>query len=469
MRQGTTVREVLLDRDIRAPEIFSASTASPGYLLRRYVSIAGLALIDVVSLCAAAVLVDQVRQANDPLTEHLPEYLAISALIMVVMFAIHGLYGLRERRRNVSALLRAGVWSVSIIVVLSAVWGIWAPAYTLSVSLVTALLLLVGRELFDLCLSILFGLDPERRRAIAVASGPRLSGIAGFDADPRTGSKILGVVGEAADGARQRSGSAPCIGLLCDIESIVERWRPDELVVVDRGVEERHLVELAELCRHRRMTLTLMDLEMRFSASGVSLIPGLREALFVAAPSSGSGAAWVIKRWTDVIVAGSLLVLTAPLTLAIAVTIKLTSRGPVFYSAERVGLAQRPFRCHKFRTMRANAEALQCELESCNEADGAIFKIKDDPQGDPDRSSPQGDEHRRAATTRQRAARRHEPGRASPAAAAGQRADGGLAQTAPRGLARPHRPVAGQRPQRHVVPGDDPARPRVHRLMVVVA
>jgi exopolysaccharide biosynthesis polyprenyl glycosylphosphotransferase len=381
MDQGSAPPEVLLDRDIRAPEILSAFTASPGYLLRRYSSIAALALIDIVSLCSAAVLVNHVRAAEDPLTERLPMYLAISSAILVAMFALHGLYGLRERRRRVPALFLAGLWSLATVVILSALCGIWAPAYILAVSLVATLLLLAGRELFDGCLRILFDLDPERKRAIILASGPRLSAIPGFDDGPRTGSKVLGMVSETGgDKSQRRNDPVPCLGRLRDIESIVERWRPDELVVADRDVELHHLVELADLCRSRRMTLTLMDLEMRFGGSGVTLIPGLGEALFVAAPLSTNGVAWVVKRWTDVASAGLLLVLTAPLQVAIAVAIKLTSRGPVFYSAERVGLGQRTFCCHKFRTMRADAEALQGKLESRNEADGAIFKLRDDPR-----------------------------------------------------------------------------------------
>ena len=60
--------------------------------------------------------------------------------------------------------------------------------------------------------------------------------------------------------------------------------------------------------------------------------------------------------------------------------IKLTSRGPVFYSDLRIGVGQKPFRCFKFRTMYRDAAEQQGELEALNEATGAIFKIKDDPR-----------------------------------------------------------------------------------------
>jgi exopolysaccharide biosynthesis polyprenyl glycosylphosphotransferase len=87
-----------------------------------------------------------------------------------------------------------------------------------------------------------------------------------------------------------------------------------------------------------------------------------------------------LKRAMDLI--GSLLALTlsAPLILVIACLITLDSPGPVFYSAARVGRKGRCFRCHKFRTMTANAAALKDGLRSRNQREGPCFKITDDPR-----------------------------------------------------------------------------------------
>ncbi|MBM7845749.1 sugar transferase [Herpetosiphon giganteus] len=69
------------------------------------------------------------------------------------------------------------------------------------------------------------------------------------------------------------------------------------------------------------------------------------------------------KRCFDLIVAGLALVLLSPLLLLIAVAIKLTSRGPIFYNRPRVGLAGREFPFYKFRTMVVNAERQGLGLE----------------------------------------------------------------------------------------------------------
>ena len=75
-----------------------------------------------------------------------------------------------------------------------------------------------------------------------------------------------------------------------------------------------------------------------------------------------------------------LTVLLTPLLLLIALLIKLTSPGPVFFVQQRVGYNKRFFKMFKFRTMVVNAEALQKSLENLNEVDGPVFKIKNDPR-----------------------------------------------------------------------------------------
>jgi lipopolysaccharide/colanic/teichoic acid biosynthesis glycosyltransferase len=66
--------------------------------------------------------------------------------------------------------------------------------------------------------------------------------------------------------------------------------------------------------------------------------------------------------------------------LFIALVIKTTSRGPIIFRQERVGLRGRKFYIYKFRTMVYNAEKLKSKLENLNESDGPTFKIKNDPR-----------------------------------------------------------------------------------------
>jgi exopolysaccharide biosynthesis polyprenyl glycosylphosphotransferase len=88
----------------------------------------------------------------------------------------------------------------------------------------------------------------------------------------------------------------------------------------------------------------------------------------------------VAKRAIDVVVSVVALVALAPLFVVLAVLIKLDSPGPVFFVQERVGLNRRRLRVCKFRSMFVGAEREQAALEPLNEAEGPVFKIRNDPR-----------------------------------------------------------------------------------------
>ncbi len=98
--------------------------------------------------------------------------------------------------------------------------------------------------------------------------------------------------------------------------------------------------------------------------------------------TSYEGKTWQrsVKRLFDIAVSLVALVLLSPLLLAVAAMIKLTSRGPVFFRQQRVGLYGRAFNMLKFRSMVVDAEALKEKLQAQNEQTGPVFKIKNDPR-----------------------------------------------------------------------------------------
>lgn len=90
---------------------------------------------------------------------------------------------------------------------------------------------------------------------------------------------------------------------------------------------------------------------------------------------------YALKRVLDILLAGLALIFLLPLMTLIALTIKQTSRGPVFFVQIRVGRFGRHFRFYKFRSMYMDAEQRKNELLKRNEsADGVIFKMKKDPR-----------------------------------------------------------------------------------------
>jgi exopolysaccharide biosynthesis polyprenyl glycosylphosphotransferase len=90
--------------------------------------------------------------------------------------------------------------------------------------------------------------------------------------------------------------------------------------------------------------------------------------------------ALAIKKIMDLNLSLIAIILSSPFLLAIAILIRLSSPGPIIFKQTRVGLRGRMFNLYKFRTMVADAELLKKNLNSENEADGPVFKIKDDPR-----------------------------------------------------------------------------------------
>ncbi|WP_378526919.1 sugar transferase [Nocardioides vastitatis] len=86
------------------------------------------------------------------------------------------------------------------------------------------------------------------------------------------------------------------------------------------------------------------------------------------------------RRVGEVAAAVVLVILLAPVLLAIALLVLTTSQGPVLFRHTRIGLGGRPFEVLKFRTMHVDAEARAAELLRMNTASGPLFKIRHDPR-----------------------------------------------------------------------------------------
>jgi exopolysaccharide biosynthesis polyprenyl glycosylphosphotransferase len=88
----------------------------------------------------------------------------------------------------------------------------------------------------------------------------------------------------------------------------------------------------------------------------------------------------LLKRVLDIVLSFLILIVISPLLLAVAIAVKLDSRGPIFYSSERIGKKGRVFSCTKFRTMVFDAEQRRADVMHMNERQGVLFKISNDPR-----------------------------------------------------------------------------------------
>ena len=93
-----------------------------------------------------------------------------------------------------------------------------------------------------------------------------------------------------------------------------------------------------------------------------------------------SGAKYSLKRLFDLVVAGGMVLLLAPVLIALAAAVKLDSPGPVLFRQTRVGVNGTLFKMTKFRSMVVNAEASLAQLRPADQGSGVLFKMKDDPR-----------------------------------------------------------------------------------------
>jgi exopolysaccharide biosynthesis polyprenyl glycosylphosphotransferase len=175
------------------------------------------------------------------------------------------------------------------------------------------------------------------------------------------------------------NGDAHILGSIQDLNKVVLEQFVDQLFVTlpaDREVVKEICVEA------RRMRLNLYVVPDIYDGLGwdapLRSIGGFPVIELHGQPIPAFGLA--VKRVIDIVGASIGLMLTAPLLAFAAVWIRLDSRGPIIYSALRVGQKGKKFRCHKLRTMIDDAEAYKQALRETNERNGPFFKMENDPR-----------------------------------------------------------------------------------------
>ncbi|MGJ8677682.1 MAG: sugar transferase [Akkermansiaceae bacterium] len=196
------------------------------------------------------------------------------------------------------------------------------------------------------------------------------------------GYKIVGFVAEDDLAAQKWSDDRwSLIGKLDGLQEILKREKVDEIMICvsfepsfnrvmdvirlanDLGLVARILPSTGEGLFFKKLRTE--------SFEGQNMLTLLREQLLI--PT-------LLKRMIDIAISLGALVMTAPLFVIVAIWIKRTDGGPIFYLQDRVGLNQRRFKIYKFRSMVMDADKQVEKLKHLNEQDGPAFKIKDDPR-----------------------------------------------------------------------------------------
>jgi len=232
-----------------------------------------------------------------------------------------------------------------------------------------------------LCLFHLY-VRPHFRRsryAIIVGGGERATRFfEELKLHPEWDYKFLGYVDSMA--AAIPGYGCPLLGKIADLEGILMKQVVDE-VVVALPVRTQYAAIERIIATCRRVGVQVQYCEDLFETprSGQCFREhyGDQRVILKMVPNDYRHR---IKRSIDLIGALAGLLLCAPLFLLVAILIKATSKGPIFFRQQRYGLGRRTFWIYKFRTMVQDAEAAQASLEHMNQNSGPVFKIFKDPR-----------------------------------------------------------------------------------------
>ncbi len=216
------------------------------------------------------------------------------------------------------------------------------------------------------------------RRIVIVGTDAHAVGLMhAFQRRPDLGYQVVGFVGDDDIGVR---GGVERLGGFDDTLEMLRRHEAVGVVVslgsVDADTANRMTRQLTDAGYHTALSTSLRDIDVgRIRPQEVD-----GQTLMYVEPVIRTGWRAHAKRVFDVVTAATVLIVTAPVLAVAAIAIKLDSPGPVFFRQRRVGHEGEPFELVKLRTMTLDADARKAGLLDLNEADGPLFKIRDDPR-----------------------------------------------------------------------------------------
>jgi exopolysaccharide biosynthesis polyprenyl glycosylphosphotransferase len=173
----------------------------------------------------------------------------------------------------------------------------------------------------------------------------------------------------------------PWLGRFADLDTIIEAQGIDRVIIAFSKASHEQLLESIRACRDAGVTVDVVPRLFEFldGVRALDQVGGL-PLLSIGAPMLTS-ASVAAKRVLDVVGSMALIVLFSPLMIAIAIAIRLESRGAVLFRQPRAGRGNSSFQLIKFRSMYVDAEKRKTEMSELNEAaDGVMFKIREDPR-----------------------------------------------------------------------------------------
>lgn len=342
-----------------------------------------------VALVVAIVLRDYVVQGEATVfTTHM----AILPLVLALNIGLLSHYGGYQGPCQVSHLEYG--WAVLKTVVLG-VGGLIAVFFVLKIEYVSRLVLgtFAGFEFLFLLAPRLY---LKRYHSACVSRGKYFSRVLILGTGERAkelshnlrqqaewGIKVIGHLDPDCRRIGTKVHDAPVIGTICDIQKILKENVVDEVIIAIPRSLLSDAEHIAQACEEEGIKLKFMADLFNLEVARTKLVKLGRIPLLSLEPVAQDEIQLMVKRAFDLVLTIAFLPVLLPLLAVIALAVKIDSPGPAFFVQQRVGLKKRLFPMFKFRSMYVNAEDMLKEIEHLNEAEGPIFKMKNDPRVTP--------------------------------------------------------------------------------------
>ena len=385
--EGVTADRLTVGQEVSYPldrydELLAGAPAEPSRRdsIRRRL----LAVADLAGLVAAYGLVWLIAPPAAQVSERLALAAALPAWILV-----NKLIGLYDRDANLihkSTLDEFPRIALSIVVGSSLVYMVAPPLVGFDVAraqtcaFIGFALLTVPVFRGAVRAAVVRRSPPER--CVIVGSGFVADLIARkIAAHPEYGVKLVGFVDVPYPG--RENGRDGLLGDLERFEDTCREFRIERIVIAFSSLSHEDLINVIRTSKQLNLKITVVPrlFEVIGHSVEVDQLEGM--TLLGLRGFARTRSSLVLKRAIDLAAASIGLLVLSPLLLAIALAVKLTSRGPVLFAQERIGRGTTPFRMLKVRTMVHGAEGLKQDLAHLNEVDVPMFKIANDPRVTP--------------------------------------------------------------------------------------
>jgi len=320
---------------------------------------------------------------------HLSRFYGILVLVTLLWLALFKLLGLYDKRDITSAsdeassIIGANIVGTFVLLALLFLYrGFWfSRGVLLYALLICSSLMILSRYMLNYFQKELYKRGVGVRRTLIVGAGEIGQGLAyKIQAEKETGYLAVGFLDDDPDKRSKKYHNVPVIGGTENIKQKIKEHGIDEIIVATSRLPQQKVLDIIMECESEGVEFKLVPGILEIIASRVSTdeIGGIPLLSIREIRLQGLNA--LLKRMVDILLSSAVLLVLSPVLLLVIAAIKIDSRGPIFFTQQRMGKDGKVFLLYKFRSMITGAEDLFAKVVEEKGGDLIRFKAKDDPR-----------------------------------------------------------------------------------------